>query len=83
MPAEPAEPADPGEPDTGYTDSGVPTLKGVRDRIETRYDTAVGSTELAQETPEAKDAAERFEERQRAAAEKLEQIRAEMHGERK
>ncbi len=65
-------------PDTGYTESGVPTLEGVRDKIEARYGTALGATELAGETPEARDAAERFEARQRAAAEKLEQIRAAM-----
>ena len=39
--------------DTGYTDAGVPTLDGVRDKIETRYGTALGATELAEETPGA------------------------------
>ena len=65
-------------PDTGYTDAGVPTLDGVREKIETRYGTALGATELAEETPEARTAAERYEAQQKAAAEKLEEIRASM-----
>lgn len=66
------------EPDTGYTAAGVPTLEGVRDKIESRYGTALGATELAQETPEARSAAEQFEKREKAAADKLEEIRASM-----
>jgi phage shock protein A len=65
--------------DTGYTDAGVPTLDGVRDKIETRYGTALGATELAEETPEVRNAADQYEARQKAAAEKLEEIRASMH----
>ncbi len=72
-------PAAPAVPDTGYTLSGVPTLEGVRDKIETRLGNAMGATELAQETPEVRNATERYEARQQAAAEKLEQIRASMH----
>jgi hypothetical protein len=72
-------PAAPAVPDTGYTLSGVPTLEGVRDKIETRLGNAMGATELAQETPEVRTATERYEARQKAAAEKLEQIRASMH----
>lgn len=64
--------------DTGYTESGVPTLDGVREKIETRYGTALGHTELAEQTPEVRSAAERFDARQKAAAEKLEEIRASM-----
>ena len=66
-------------PDTGYTDAGVPTLEGVREKIETRYGTALGATELAEETPEARTAAKQYEEHQTAAADKLEEIRASMH----
>lgn len=66
-------------PDTGYTDAGVPTLEGVREKIETRYGTALGATELAEETPEARTAAKQYEEHQKAAADKLEEIRASMH----
>ncbi len=69
----------PPAPETGYTPSGVPTLEGVRDKIETRLGTALGATELAEDTPEARTAAERYESRQQAAAEKLEEIRASMN----
>ncbi len=64
--------------DTGYTAAGVPTLEGVREKIETRYGTALGATELAEETPEGRTAAEQFQARQEAAARKLEEIRASM-----
>jgi len=64
--------------DTGYTDAGVPTLDGVREKIETRYGNALGATELAEATPEARTAAEQYEAQQKAAAEKLEEIRASM-----
>lgn len=66
-------------PDTGYTPAGVPTLDGVREKIETRYGTALGATELAEETPEAKTASQQFDARQKAAEHKLEEIRASMH----
>lgn len=65
--------------DTGYTAAGVPTLEGVREKIEARYGTALGATELAEETPEGRTAAEQFQARQEAAARKLEEIRASMH----
>jgi phage shock protein A len=79
-PADSAEPeAAPAEPEeTGYTPGGVPTFESVREKIETRYGTAIGATELAAETPEGKDVEEQYEERQRAAAERLEQIRESM-----
>jgi len=67
------------EPDTGYTLSGVPTLDGVREKIETRYGTALGATELAEGTPEVRTAAQQFDVRQKAAADKLDEIRASMH----
>lgn len=72
------DPAPVPQPDTGYTDAGVPTLEGVREKIETRYGTALGHTELAESTPEGQRAAEQYEARQKAAAEKLEQIRKSM-----
>ena len=65
--------------DTGYTPGGVPTFESVREKIETRYGTAIGATELAAETPEGRSVEEQYEERQRAAAERLEQIRQSMH----
>ena len=64
--------------DTGYTDAGVPTLEGVREKIETRYGTALGATELAEETPEGRTAAEQYEAQHKAAAEKLKEIRDSM-----
>lgn len=79
----PSAPA-PAVPDTGYTDAGVPTLDGVREKIESRYGTAIGATELAEaelaaQSPEARTAAKQYEAQQKAAAEKLEEIRASMH----
>lgn len=65
-------------PDTGYTPAGVPTFDGVREKIETRFGTALGATELAEDTPEGRTAAQQFEARQKAAEDKLEEIRASM-----
>jgi hypothetical protein len=84
VPAEPA-PATPVTPspvppeETGYTASGVPTFDYARERIETRYGTAIGSAELASETPEGRSVEEQYEARQKAAAERLAQIRESMH----
>jgi hypothetical protein len=64
--------------DTGYTAGGVPTFDSVREKIETRYGTAIGATELAAQTPEGRTVEEQYDARQRAAAERLEQIRASM-----
>ncbi len=64
--------------DTGYTASGVPTFESVREKIETRYGTALGSAELDAETPEGRSVEEQYEARQRAAHDKLEEIRASM-----
>ncbi|EID18001.1 hypothetical protein MPHLEI_02018 [Mycolicibacterium phlei RIVM601174] len=64
--------------DTGYTPGGVPTFESVREKIETRYGTAIGAAELAAETPEGRSVEELYEERQRAAAERLAQIRESM-----
>lgn len=64
--------------DPGYDAGGVPTFDSVREKIETRFGTAIGATELAEETPEGRSVAEQFEARQRAAAERLQQIRDSM-----
>lgn len=64
--------------DVGYTAGGVPTFESVREKIETRYGTALGAQELAADTPEGRTAEEQFEARQKAAAERLEQIRSSM-----
>jgi phage shock protein A len=79
----PEEPAPaPAEPlDTGYTPGGVPTFDSVREKIETRYGTAIGASELAAETPEGRTVEEQYDARQRAAAERLAEIRKSMHPE--
>ncbi|TGD88526.1 hypothetical protein BayCH28_12465 [Mycolicibacterium sp. CH28] len=63
----------------GYTQAGVPTFESVREKIETRYGTALGSAELAAETPEGRSVEQQYEERQKTAAQRLEEIRAAMH----
>ena len=68
-------PDEPPAPDPGYDSAGVPTFESVRDKIETRYATAQGATELDAETAEGRSVEEQYEERQRAAAERLAQIR--------
>jgi len=65
--------------DTGYTTAGVPTFDSVRETIETRVGTAIGSVELAEDTPEGRSVAEQYEKRQEAAAERLKQIRESMN----
>lgn len=77
--AEPATSAQPLTPDPGYTADGIPTFESVREKIETRYGTAIGATELASETPEGRTVEEQYEARQHAAADRLEQIRRSMH----
>jgi phage shock protein A len=64
--------------DTGYDDSGVPTFESVREKIETRYGTAIGSAELDAESPQGRAVDEQYEERRRAAAERLAEIRESM-----
>ncbi len=77
--ADPAPATTPAEPfDTGYTAGGVPTFDSVREKIETRYGTAIGAAELDAETPEGRTVEEQYEARQRAAAERLAQIRESM-----
>ena len=58
--------------------SGVPTFESVREKIETRYGTAIGAAELDAETPEGRTVEEQYDARQRAAAERLAQIRESM-----
>ncbi|MGY4709103.1 hypothetical protein ACXDF8_05985 [Mycolicibacterium sp. CBM1] len=64
--------------ETGYTPAGVPTFESVREKIETRFGTALGAAELDAETPEGRSVEQQFEERQKAAAQRLEEIRASM-----
>ncbi|WP_111510902.1 hypothetical protein [Mycobacterium kyogaense] len=78
MPEDPSAPSAPA--DSGYTDDGVPTYDAVREKIENRYATSLGSAELAAETPEGRTVAEQYDARQRAAAERLAEIRKSMRG---
>lgn len=76
--AAPAQPVD-----TGYTRSGVPTFESVREKIETRYGTAIGAAELDAESAQGRTVEEQYDERQRAAGERLAEIRKSMHKEQK
>ena len=78
---------EPGSSDEGTADppavdyiDGVPTFDFVRDRIEGRYTTAIGSTELADESAAGRSVAEQQEDRDAAARERLEEIRRSMRG---
>lgn len=84
VPADPAPiPADPAPipVDPDYSESGVPTLDYVRGKVENRWGAAVGAAELAEDTPEGRSVAEQYDARQRAAAERLAQIRESMNSE--
>ncbi|MDT5012453.1 MAG: hypothetical protein QOH57_4070 [Mycobacterium sp.] len=61
-----------------YSSAGVPTYESVREKIENRYTTSLGSAELDAETTEGRDIEEQYEARQRAAADRLAQIRESM-----
>ena len=81
MPDEPTTP-DATVPDPGYDSAGVPTFESVREKIEARYATAQGAAELDGETAEGRSVVEeQYEERQREAAERLEEIRKSMRSE--
>ena len=58
-----------------YDEAGVRTFEHVRGKIEGRFGRASGSTELGEETPEARSLEEQHAEREKAARERLEQIR--------
>lgn len=55
------------------------TFESVREKIETRYGTALGATELDAESPQGRRLEDQYAQRQRAAAERLAQIRESMH----
>ncbi|HJP80046.1 MAG TPA: hypothetical protein VJ914_37590 [Pseudonocardiaceae bacterium] len=71
----------PVEPVTDYTNDGVPTFDYVRDQIESRFATSLGSNELAGMTPEAAAVEDQFAKREQAGKDKLEEIRRAMRGE--
>ena len=71
----------PEPPATGdYTAAGVPTFEHVRDRIEGRVASAVGGTELAEESTEGRTVAQQYADREAAARDRLEQIRRSLRG---
>jgi hypothetical protein len=80
-PVSPGVPLTSLEPD--YTEGGVPTFDYVRDKIEGRSTTATGATELAGLGTEntVDDWDRKLEERNKAGADKLEEIRRQMRGE--
>ncbi|AGP31985.1 PspA/IM30 family protein [Corynebacterium terpenotabidum] len=61
-------------------DDSVPTLDGVRAKIEARYANALGAQELTESSVAGRMAEIEESGRDMAAASRLEQIRAEMHG---
>lgn len=65
-------------PHPGYTDSGVPTFESVREKIESRSGTAAGSAELDAESTEGRAVEAQFEARNKAAAQRLAEIRESM-----
>ena len=81
MPDEPETPAGLPDVDPGYSSSGVPTFESVREKIESRYEISIGSAELDAETPEGRDVEDQYEARQRAAADRLAEIRESMRDE--
>lgn len=65
-------------PGLDYTDSGVPTFDRVRDRIEERFGTALGSEELERESRAGLDLDEQWQAREKAGRDKLDEIRRSM-----
>ncbi|MCZ4581172.1 PspA domain-containing protein [Gordonia amicalis] len=65
-------------PDPDYSDSGVPSFDFVRDKIENRITTAIGSQELAEASAEGQNVDEMIRKRDEAAKKRLEEIRKSM-----
>ena len=76
-PVQSPEPQPDAAPPADYVD-GVPTFDFVRDRIENRYGTALGTTELAEDSAAGRSVAQQQEDRDKAARERLEEIRRSM-----
>ncbi|MGW5055419.1 hypothetical protein [Actinokineospora sp. NPDC004072] len=68
-------------PPGDYSEAGVPSFDFVRDKIESRFATSLGSTELAEAGGEAADIDQRMADRDKAGADRLEQIRRSLRGE--
>jgi len=75
----PAAPLNMPNVDPGFSESGVPTFESVREKIESRYATSLGAAELDAQTPQGRTVDEQYEARQRAAAQRLAQIRESMN----
>jgi hypothetical protein len=69
------DPAPPVPPAPDYDEHGVPSLDHVRDKIESRYATSLGATELAESTAAGRNVEEQEAERAVAAKAKLEELR--------
>jgi phage shock protein A len=62
-------------PAPDYDEHGVPSLDYVRNKIEGRYATSIGATELAEETVEGRSLAQQEADREEAAKARLAEIR--------
>ena len=67
-------------PAPDYTDAGVPTLDRVRDKIDQRFGTSLGRRELDKDTPAGQSLQEKWDAREKAGRERLEEIRRSVHG---
>jgi hypothetical protein len=65
----------PAPPPADYDEHGVPTFDHVRDKIEGRYATSLGATELSRDTEAARTLEQQEAERADKARAKLEEIR--------
>ncbi|MCM6778359.1 hypothetical protein NDR87_33220 [Nocardia sp. CDC159] len=61
-----------------YTSGGVPTFESVRDKVEQRFGTAQGMGELDRQTPAGRSAEEQWQAREKAARDRLDEIRNSM-----
>jgi hypothetical protein len=69
------DPTPPAPPAPDYDERGVPSLDHLRDKIESRYATALGATELAEGTAAGRSVEEQEAERAAKAKAKLEELR--------
>lgn len=76
----PGAAAPPTLPDPDYSEAGVPSFDFVRDKIEKRVSTAIGSEVLAESSTEGRQADEALRKRNEAAKKKLDEIRKSMGG---
>jgi phage shock protein A len=66
---------DPTPPVPDYDEHGVPSLDYVRNKIEGRYATSIGATELAEGTAAGRDVEQQEADRAAAAKAKLDELR--------